>query len=81
MPNRSRRPKRPRDLSKLAKLIVNISTGETEEVNPDEGKDPAAIRRGHLGGIKGGHARAKSLTAKDRSRIAKKAATARWKQR
>ena len=75
------KPKRPRDPSQLAKLIVDISTGEAQDVDPDAGKDPAAVRRGHLGGVKGGQTRAKSLTAKARSKIAKKAALARWKRR
>jgi len=71
-------PKRPRDPNQLARLIVAIATGEVEDVNPDEGKDPAAIERGRKGGEKGGKARADALTAKQRSEIAKKAAKARW---
>lgn len=35
---------------------------------------------GRRGGLKGGHARAKSLTAKERKDIARKAAQARWKK-
>lgn len=42
------------------------------------GKNPAAIALGHLGGLKGGKARAKSLTATERSEIARKGAQARW---
>jgi len=42
-------------------------------------KNPAAVSLGRLGGLKGGKARAKSLTAKQRAEIAKKAAKARWK--
>lgn len=33
---------------------------------------------GRLGGLKGGHARAESLTPEQRKEIAKKAAAARW---
>ena len=33
---------------------------------------------GRLGGLKGGHARAESLTPEQRKEIAKKAAEARW---
>ena len=44
------------------------------------GKNPAAVALGKLGGKKGGLARAKKLTAKRRSEIAKKAAAARWKK-
>ena len=72
------RPKRPRDPNQLAKLIVDIATGEIQDQDPDAGKAPAAIRRGQLGGIKGGKARADSLTSSKRSEIAKKAASARW---
>ncbi|TAK70991.1 MAG: histone H1 [Betaproteobacteria bacterium] len=72
------RPKRPRDPNQLAALIVGISIGEVEDVDPDTGKDPAAISRGKLGGFKGGKARADSLSRQERSEIAKKAASARW---
>jgi hypothetical protein len=41
-------------------------------------KNPAAVALGRLGGKKGGPARAASLTAKERSAIALKAAHARW---
>ena len=75
------RPKRPRDTNQLAKAIVNIATGEIHdrELTPEEqGKDPAAVALGRKGGLKGGKARAGSLTAKQRSEAAKKAAKARW---
>lgn len=41
-------------------------------------KNPAAVALGRLGGLKGGKARAASLSQKARSEIAKKAAQARW---
>lgn len=78
MPNRSSKPKRPRDPNQLAKLITDIATEEIEDENPDEGKNPAAVALGRKGGLKGGKARAKKLTAKERSEIARKAANARW---
>lgn len=40
-------------------------------------KNPAAVALGRLGGLKGGKARAKTLTAAARKRIAKRAAVAR----
>jgi hypothetical protein len=46
-----------------------------------EGKNPAAVALGRLGGLKGGKARAATLTAARRSAIAKKAAKARWAKR
>ena len=80
MPKRSS-IKRPRDTNQLAKSIVDIATGEAEPDSAvDDGKNPAAVALGRLGGIKGGKARADSLTAKKRSEIAKKAARARWER-
>lgn len=83
MPDRSRKPKRPRDPSQLGKLIVDLSVGEVEEKETpqpkDEGKDPAAVSLGRRGGLKGGKARAKALSAKRRKAIAQKAARARWR--
>jgi hypothetical protein len=70
--------KRPTDANQLAKLIVDISSGEVED-KPDYGdKNPAAVELGRLGGKKGGKARAESLSAKKRKEIAKKASQARW---
>lgn len=76
MPDRSR--KRPRDPNQLAKLIVDIATGEVEDTPPDEGKDPAAVALGRKGGLKGGKARAEMMTPEERSEAAQKAALARW---
>ncbi|MGH8539413.1 MAG: histone H1 [Stenotrophobium sp.] len=73
-------PKRPRDTNQLAKFIVDLATGETTEpVKADDGKDPAAVSLGRRGGLKGGVARAKKLSAIRRKEIAVKAATTRWK--
>ena len=46
----------------------------------EEGKNPAAVELGRLGGLKGGKARAESLSKRERSEIAKKAADARWRR-
>jgi len=70
--------KRPRDPNQLAKLIVDIATGEAEDtVSP---KKRATSVRGRSGGIKGGKARAKSLTEAERADIARLAAETRWKK-
>jgi hypothetical protein len=73
------------DLNSLARRIVDEATGErakaNQEADPDDGKDPAAVELGRRGGLKGGKARAKKLTAKQRSEIARKAAATRWKDR
>jgi hypothetical protein len=76
MPNRSSTRK---DLSQLAKSIVDQATGEAPP-EPKPEKNKAAQELGRLGGLKGGKARAKKLTAKERSEIAKKAAQTRWKR-
>ena len=48
------KPKRPRDPNQLAELIVGIATGEIEERDQNEGKDPAAVKRGKAGGERAG---------------------------
>ncbi|MCW5889081.1 MAG: histone H1 [bacterium] len=76
--------RRPRDPNQLAKLIVDMATGEAprDDLAPrDDGKNPAAVALGRLGGLKGGKARAASLSARKRREIAKKAASARWRKR
>ena len=59
------------DVSLIAHAIVEAAT---EEKNPD------AVAIGRIGGQRGGKARAKKLTPKQRSEIAKLAAQARWKK-
>jgi hypothetical protein len=73
-----KKSRKPRDLSQMAKAIVDQSVSEEPEPDPDEGKDPAAVARGRAGGEKGGTARAAKLSADERSEIARKAAAARW---
>ena len=75
MPTRA--SKRPRDPNQLAKLIVDMSVGETPKEEPPQ-KNPAAVALGKLGASKGGQARALKLSTKRRREIAKKAAEARW---
>lgn len=67
-------PKRPRDPNQLAKLIVDITSGEVEK--PEKS---ATGQRASAAGLKGGHARAAALTPEQRSEIARAAAQARWK--
>lgn len=82
MPKRSSRAKRPSDVNALAASIVATATDETPkaEPTPEDLAHAAAVALGRLGGLKGGKARAESLSKKKRSAIAKKAARARWKQ-
>ena len=63
----------------LAKLIGDIATGQVQDVVED-GKNPHAIARGKLGGLKGGKSRADKLSPEQRKKIARIAATARWKK-
>jgi len=70
--------KRPRDTNQLAKRVVDIATSQPFEDSEAELKNQAAVELGRLGGLKGGKARAKVLSAKRRKEIARKAAQARW---
>jgi hypothetical protein len=80
MPTRaSKKTRPPRDPNELAKYILDVTTGETEKIEPPE-KNPAAVALGKLGASKGGKARAEKLSATKRKQIAKKAAAARWKR-
>jgi hypothetical protein len=76
----AKNPKRPRDPNQLAKLIVDMATGEFTEANPsaDDNRNPAAVALGRLGGLKGGKARAAKLSPAERKTIARKAAAKRW---
>lgn len=79
MPERSR--KKPSDVNKLAKSIVDeVTIEELVKKATEEGKNPAAVMLGRLGGLKGGKARAKKLSPEQRSHIAQKAARERWKK-
>jgi hypothetical protein len=71
-------PKRPRDPNQLAKAIIDIATGERPDAPAPNDKDPAAVQRGRLGGLKGGKARAEKLSPRERRAAAKAAAKARW---
>jgi hypothetical protein len=68
----------PRDPNQLAKYIVDLST---REIPPEPVKNPAAVALGRLGGLKGGKARAETLSAARRKEIAKKAAAKRWSKK
>ncbi len=82
--------KTPTDINQLAKFIVDRATNEHEHLPTDQSlsttnrelptkeKNPAAVALGRLGGLKGGKARAESLSAEQRKEIAKKAALKRW---
>ena len=80
-----RSSKRPRDPNQLAYRIIQEATGQVPKYDPrteqkpvDLSKNPNAVALGRLGGLKGGAARAASLSPRKRSQIAAKAAKARW---
>lgn len=81
----SKKPKRPQDVNQLAKLVADIATGQVSdepasELAGDSNKNAAAVAMGRQGGLKGGKARAESLTPEERKEIARKAAEKRWQE-
>ena len=76
MPRGPKGQKRPADVIGNAVMVMKIATGEIiEEI---EDKSALAVARGHVGGLKGGIARAKKLSPAKRKEIAKRAAQKRW---
>jgi len=80
----AKRLKRPADPAQLGKLIGDILTGQVEDRAPnrpeDPNKDQAAVALGRKGGLKGGRARADSLSPEKRKEIAQNAAKKRWEK-
>jgi hypothetical protein len=73
--------KNPTDPNLLARAVVEAAIGEPLTIKPIKGKNPAAVALGRLGGLKGGKARAKTLSPKKRSQIARLGAMARWSKK
>lgn len=67
-------PKRP----KGKQDAEDVDRAAGEGMAQPQGKNPAAVALGRLGGLKGGKARAAKLSAAKRKAIAKKAAAKRW---
>jgi hypothetical protein len=65
----------------MASNLIDAISGDLPNEQPESGKNPAAIALGRLGGLKGGKARAKKLSASRRRAIAKQAAKSRWSKR
>ena len=72
--------KKPADINQIAASILGEATG-TPTPTPIREKNPAAVALGRLGGLKGGKARAQSLSARRRKEIARKAAESRWNKK
>ena len=70
-------PKRPRDPAQLAKLMVDMATGE---VSNDKDQVLAALSEQEqpTGRAKSAKARAASQTGERRSEVARRAAAVRW---
>ena len=74
-----KRSRMPNDTNLLAHKVLQIAIGEdVEPEKADEGKNPAAVALGKLGGKKGGKARWANVPEKKRTALARKAARARW---
>jgi hypothetical protein len=65
------------DINGIAFRITSQAIGKLPKDESD-GKNPAAVALGRLGGLKGGKARAIRLSAERRSEIAQQAARKRW---
>ena len=76
MPRGPRGEKRPADVIGNAVKVMKIATGELRE-DADDGNPPKDEAAADLG-RRGGKARARGLSAKRRSEIARKAAKSRW---
>ena len=72
-------PTRPRVPSQLAKLVVDIATGEVQDAPQGSDKGPMSAL-GRAGGLRGGRARAEKLPKERRAEIARQAATVRWRR-
>ena len=64
--------------SNVLRHVIEATEG-TPVAPIQDSRNAAAVALGKLGASKGGKARAKSLTPKERTVIAKAAAAARWK--
>ena len=78
MPTGPKGQKRPADVIGKAVKAIRIATGEQQQtLGADDGKDPAAKSLG----ARGGRARAKALSPRQRAEIAQVAARARWNKK
>jgi hypothetical protein len=81
MPKRIKQERRPHDVNQLAHQLVRLSTDDAEEgIQPPTGDQISLLMAelGRRGGKIGGKRRLETMTAKERSAIARKAARSRW---
>lgn len=71
------------DANQTAFRVVQESIRDHDEPKKPRAKrkNPAAVALGRKGGLKGGHARAASMTPEERAASARRAAEARWKSK
>jgi len=72
--SKAHRQKKDENQTAFSILQKIIKSGEAQ------GKNPLAVALGRLGGLKGGRARADTMTNEQRQASARKAAQARWKK-
>lgn len=78
MPKGPRGEKRPADVVSAAVMVGRIATGEIQDTDNSSTKENEGNRKG---GVKGGKARAASLSDTRRKEIASRAAAARWSKK
>jgi hypothetical protein len=81
MPRRSSKQKDTQQLARSVLDAVALDAEPPKAKKAIKAKNPAAVALGKLGGLKGGNARAASLSPAKRKAIAKKAAQARWSKK
>lgn len=81
MPKRIKQERRPIDVNQLAHHLVGISTRQNDGTLPPTKAQISMLMAelGRRGGKKGGKRRLQTMTPKERSNVARKAAKARWK--
>ena len=73
-------PSAPATPNQLAKMIVDLSTGNISDESKNDSEENKNVVRARNAGRVGGAARALSVSKLRRSEIAKEASLARWKK-
>ncbi len=84
MPKRIKQKKRPQDVNQWAHSLVAESTQQETEAPalPTKGQISMLMAElGRKGGKKGGKRRLRTMTARQRKEVARKAARARWSKK
>lgn len=79
MPKRNKQERRSSDVNQLAHHLVELSTLETNATMPTGAQISVLMAEmGRKGGKIGGKRRMQTMSSKERSKIARKAAKSRW---